>query len=206
MSIVVDHDRRRRQILKRSIALFGEHGYDGVSYRRIAERCGLARTTIYKYFKSKREIFDASILQVTQDMSRRYAQIVARQSVTAAARLRELMIVVLDSTLEQRILLHVILDYLLSRRRAGEDVSRRLRRHTVGIKRMLNRALLQGIQSGEFPGAELGTSMHLLYGILEAAVLRLTVEGKVNRDALIGMVDQAVRGFCQQPAVNESVG
>jgi AcrR family transcriptional regulator len=200
MSIVVDHERRRRLILSRSITLFGESGYDGVSYRRIAERCGLARTTIYKYFKSKREIFDASILQVTQEMGESYARIMARQDVDAAERLRELMIVVLDSTLKQRILLHVILDYLLSRRRAGEDVSRRLRRHTVGIKRMLNRVVLQGIQSGEFPGAEPGTSMHLLYAILEAAVLRLTVEGKVNRDALIGMVDQAIRGFRQQPA------
>jgi AcrR family transcriptional regulator len=200
MSIVVDHERRRRLILSRSITLFGESGYDGVSYRRIAERCGLARTTIYKYFKTKREIFDASILQVTQEMGESYARIMARQDVDAAERLRELMIVVLDSTLKQRILLHVILDYLLSRRRAGEDVSRRLRRHTVGIKRMLNRVVLQGIQSGEFPGAEPGTSMHLLYAILEAAVLRLTVEGKVNRDALIGMVDQAIRGFRQQPA------
>lgn len=200
MSIVVDHDRRRREILKRSIKLFSEHGYDGVSYRRIAEGCGLARTTIYKYFKSKREIFDASILQVTQEMTRRYAVIMAAQNITAAERLRQLMVVVLDSTLEQRILLHVILDYLLSRRRAGEDVSRRLRRHTVGIKRLFSHVVLQGIQAGEFPGAEPGASMHLLYALIEAAVLRLTVEGKVNREALLAMVDQAINGFCQQPA------
>lgn len=200
MSIVVDHERRRREILKRSMRLFSEHGYDGVSYRRIAESCGLARTTIYKYFRTKREIFDAGILQVTREMGISYARVMAAPGLSAAERLRKLMVVVLDSTLEQRVLLHVILDYLLGRRRAGEDVSRRLRKHTVGIKRLLNRALLQGIQSGEFPGAERGASMHLLYALLEAAVLRLTVEGRVNRAALIGMVDQAISGFCHQPA------
>ena len=199
MGILINHERRRREILDRSVALFGESGYDGVSYRRIAERCGLARTTIYKYFKSKREIFDASILQVTRKMTRDYVRISTRPGVSATARLRELMLEVLESTLEQRILLHVILDYLLSRRRAGEDVSRRLRRHTVGIKRMLNRILIQGIQRGEFPGAESGASMQLLYAILEAAVLRLTVEGKVSREALVGMVDQAIAGFARCP-------
>lgn len=202
MSIVVDHERRRREILRRSITLFSEHGYEGVSYRQIAERCGLARTTIYKYFKTKREIFDASILQVTQEMTRRYTRIMAIQGITAAQRLRQLMVVVLDSTLEQRILLHVILDYLLSRRRAGEDVSRRLRKHTVGIKRLLSRVVLQGIQAGEFPGADRSSAVHLLYALLEAAVLRLTVEGKVNREALLSMVDQAINGFCHQPATD----
>jgi len=206
MSIVVDHERRRRDILDRSIALFGESGYDGVSYRRIAERCGLARTTIYKYFKSKRDIFDAGVLQVTQQMAESYLRVMARTRASAESRLRELMVAVLDTTMEQRILLHVGLDYLLSRRRAGADVSRRLRRHTVGIKRMLDRVLVEGIQNGEFPGAERGTSMHLLYAILEAAVLRLTVEGKVNREALVAMVDQAIRGFRQQPVANPAVG
>ncbi len=202
MSIVVDHERRRREILRRSVRLFSEHGYDGVSYRRISESCGLARTTIYKYFTTKRAIFDASILQVTQEMGVSYARVMAAPGLTSAERLRKLMVVVLDSTLEQRVLLHVILDYLLGRRRAGEDVSRRLRKHTVGIKRLLNRVLLQGIQAGEFPGAEPGASMHLLYALLEAAVLRLTVEGKVNREALVGMVDQAINGFCHRPSAD----
>ena len=64
MSIMIDHEERRALILTRSLELFAEQGYSGVSIQKIAKRCGLTRTTLYKYFSNRREIFDAAIMKV----------------------------------------------------------------------------------------------------------------------------------------------
>ena len=61
MGIVIDHEARRRSIIAKSIRLFSEQGYDGVTYQKIADSCAFARTTLYKYFRNKREIFSTAI-------------------------------------------------------------------------------------------------------------------------------------------------
>ncbi|MGN1064835.1 MAG: TetR/AcrR family transcriptional regulator, partial [Thermoguttaceae bacterium] len=44
-------------ILERAFELFAEEGFSGVTYQKIADRCGISRTSIYKYFKDKDQIF-----------------------------------------------------------------------------------------------------------------------------------------------------
>ncbi len=51
--------------------LFSEFGYENVSLIRIADEAGIARTIIYRYFRSKREVMDAAILFVTSEVERR---------------------------------------------------------------------------------------------------------------------------------------
>lgn len=46
----------KQQILEASVKLFSEHGYEGVSMRKIAEIVQYSPTTVYLYFKDKNEI------------------------------------------------------------------------------------------------------------------------------------------------------
>jgi AcrR family transcriptional regulator len=46
----------KQEILDASVKLFSEHGYDGVSIRKIAEVIEYSPTTVYLYFKDKNEI------------------------------------------------------------------------------------------------------------------------------------------------------
>ena len=57
MAIVVEHDKRKHEILEKSLDVFIEEGYEDVTFQKIADRCGITRTTLYIYFKNKREIF-----------------------------------------------------------------------------------------------------------------------------------------------------
>ena len=54
MGIVVDHDKRRRAILKKSLEVFVDEGYEDATFQKIANRCGITRTTLYIYFKNKK--------------------------------------------------------------------------------------------------------------------------------------------------------
>ena len=70
MAIIVEHDKRRHEILEKSIELFSREGYEDVTFQKIADACGITRTTLYIYFKNKREIFLWSIKQFTSELEK----------------------------------------------------------------------------------------------------------------------------------------
>ena len=53
----------RQQILDATARCFDEHGYDGTTIRRIASMLGCAVGSIYRYFKDKRDLLDATTQQ-----------------------------------------------------------------------------------------------------------------------------------------------
>ena len=61
MAVVVEHDKRKREILEKSMELFCRDGYEDVTFQKIANACGITRTTLYIYFENKNEIFNFSI-------------------------------------------------------------------------------------------------------------------------------------------------
>ena len=56
MATVVEHDKRKQEILEKSLDVFMDEGYEDVTFQKIADRCGITRTTLYIYFKNKKEI------------------------------------------------------------------------------------------------------------------------------------------------------
>ncbi|HWU79309.1 MAG TPA: TetR/AcrR family transcriptional regulator [Caulobacter sp.] len=57
----LDRDARREAILDVAAEVFLEEGYDAASMSTIATRVGGSKSTLYNYFKSKEEIFEAHI-------------------------------------------------------------------------------------------------------------------------------------------------
>ena len=76
MAIIVEHDKRKHEILDKSLDIFMEEGYEDVTFQKIADRCGITRTTLYIYFKNKREIFLWSIKQLTEETEQSLQKII----------------------------------------------------------------------------------------------------------------------------------
>ena len=83
MATVVEHDKRKTEILQKSIDVFMREGYEDVTFQKIADRCGITRTTLYIYFKNKREIFLYSIKQLTEGMEQELVSIVKDESLSS---------------------------------------------------------------------------------------------------------------------------
>ncbi len=62
----------KNKILSESLRLFSEKGYDAVSVAEIASAVGIKAPSLYKHYKSKRDIFD-SILKRMNDADSFYA-------------------------------------------------------------------------------------------------------------------------------------
>ncbi|MGL5930919.1 MAG: TetR/AcrR family transcriptional regulator [Dermatophilaceae bacterium] len=54
-------DRREGEILEVVTSLLGERGYDGVTFEEVARRAGASKATLYRRWKSRREMVIASL-------------------------------------------------------------------------------------------------------------------------------------------------
>ena len=123
MAIVVEHDKRKAEILQKALDVFVEEGYEDVTYQKIADRCGITRTTLYIYFKNKREIFLWSIKQLTASMEESLKEIINNAKLTAFDTLWNSISKILDTCQENRKLFNVLLTYLLQLKKGGVTCS-----------------------------------------------------------------------------------
>jgi len=200
MSIVVEHEKRRREILERALDVFMDEGFEDVTYQKIADRCGITRTTLYLYFKNKIEIFNFSIRQFLQNLEENFVQIRNEDGLSHTEKLIRVMTMIINSLEENRRLLKVIMNYLLYNSREDYDPDYRVRRRTVRLRHILSTMLIEGIKAGEFRrSVNVKKANELLYGLVETAVLRLVVLRRSSVDEIIDAMKLAVSGFAAKP-------
>ena len=101
MRAVVDHRARRQEVIAKAIRLFARLGYKDVSFRELSEECGLARTVLYRYFRSKRQIFDSAISLALGRIVQKHNEIV-HSKLPASVRLRQICNVVTATLFDNR--------------------------------------------------------------------------------------------------------
>ncbi len=196
MSIVVDHDARKREILQKSLALFADFGYPGVTYKQLADRCGLARTALYKYFPGKREIFDSAISQMVKELGEKFLSTVNQHpELLASQKLELVMVQVMNLLFEHGKLLQAITEYLIAQRRQGDNVARKVRRHTMALRRTIVKLLREGMDNGEFKTMRCDFIGDVLYGIFESAALRVAVADTADMDTMINSCRVAIQAL-----------
>lgn len=69
----MDKKNTQQSILEEALSLFSVRGYDGVSVKDIAAAVGIKDSSLYKHYKSKREIFE----KILEGMNKRFEDTVA---------------------------------------------------------------------------------------------------------------------------------
>lgn len=64
-----DAEARKEDILRTATELFAEHGFSDAMTQELADRLGVGKGTIYRYFPSKRELFLAAADRVMRKLS-----------------------------------------------------------------------------------------------------------------------------------------
>ena len=196
MSIVVEHEKRRSDILKKALDVFVEEGFEDVTFQKIADRCGITRTTLYIYFKNKREIFNFSIKQFLQTLENDITEIRKEKKLIHLEKLIRVMTVIIERLEENSRLLTVVMNYLIYASKGDYDPNYRFRRRTVRLRHILTTLLIEGIKSGEFARTiNVKEANELLFSIIEAAAFRLVVLRRSSVEELKDTLKLAVHHF-----------
>jgi AcrR family transcriptional regulator len=175
MSIVVEHEKRRKAILEKALDVFVDEGFEDATFQKISDRCGITRTTLYIYFKNKKEIFNYSIKQLLQEVEADIARTEKQKNLHTADKLTRVLTLIVDRLEENRRLLQVILNYLLYLSKSETDPDSRVRRRTIRLRHIIAGMVIAGIKEGELAPVNVKTVDDLLYGLLECAIFRLAV-------------------------------
>jgi AcrR family transcriptional regulator len=180
MSIVVEHAKRKHEILDKALDVFLEEGYSGASYQKIADRCGIARTILYTYFKNKREIFRFTIKQVTEALERSFEPIIADADISAPDKIGRIGRIVLEKCLEERRLFSIILDYLLEQRRDKGRAEDLIRRRVIRLRVLLSRLIMDGMKCGQIRHTNAHAVTEAIYSLIESTVVQLVIMEKAD--------------------------
>jgi AcrR family transcriptional regulator len=200
MSIVVAHEKRRREILEKALDVFMEEGFEAVTFQKIADRCDITRTTLYIYFKNKREIFNYSIKQLLSEVEGDLLRLRKDRELNCVDKLIRVISVIIDRLEENRRLLSVILNYLLYIPKGNANPNDRVRRRTVRLRHILATMVIDGIRAGELAPVNIRAADDLLYGLIESAIFRLAILKRSSAEELKQAVELAVLRLRAAPA------
>ncbi|MDR2965059.1 MAG: TetR/AcrR family transcriptional regulator [Treponema sp.] len=175
MAITVEHNERRKSILEKALTVFIDDGFEGTTFQKIADRCGITRTILYLYFKNKREIFIFSIKQLLLSVEENINTIRASKSLNSADKITKVLYTIFKLLEQNQQMLSVILDYLLHVLKSDVNPETRVRRRTVRLRHMLSSMLIEGIKAGEFKKVNVKTTNDYLYSFIEAAIFQLVI-------------------------------
>ncbi len=199
MAIVVEHDKRKHEILEKSLDLFCKEGYEDVTFQKIADACGITRTTLYIYFKNKREIFLWSIKQLTAGLEEKLIETLKDEKLSSAECLRAILSQCVDACENNYQLFNVLLAYLLQLEKSGIDPGDRVRRRVLRLQHVLSTVLIRGQHSGEFKKVPVKDVNEMLYSLIESAIFRLSVLSQKNIEDVRGSLNLAVDGLMVNP-------
>ena len=199
MSIIVEHEKRRKEILEKSLDVFINEGFENVTFQKIADCCGITRTTLYIYFKNKREIFKYSVKMFLEKTEEGIKQICSDTSLDSINKIIKVMYNIFQQLEENRNLLRLVMDYLLNITKNKTDPGLRIRRRTIKLQHILVSLIIEGIKKGELKDIKIKLVHDYLYNFIEAAVYRLVVlkqETTGNlRDTVVFAVNRLATGI-----------
>ncbi len=195
MAAIIEHEKRKHEILQKSLDVFMDEGYDDVTFQKIADRCGITRTTLYIYFKNKREIFLWSIKELTQNLEQKLLAITSDKSLEAPLALKKITYTIIDSCIENKKLFNVLLAYLMQLQKSGGDSGEKVRRRVIRLRHLLTSKIVQGEKKGQLKISSVKDANELLYSLIESAIFRLSILNQDKLDEVYGAIDIAIAGM-----------
>ena len=192
MAIVVEHEKRKKEILDKALDLFMENGYEDATFQKIADKCGVTRTTLYIYFKNKKEIFAWSIKQLTNEIESSLLKIIDNRDLSYEERLKSVLHTILQKCVDNYRLFVITLTYLLQLKNTGKDTKKIVQRRIIRLRHLLSTVIIDGITSGNFKKVNVHEANELIFNLIEAAVFKLTVFGPQDIQALQKSFDLTV--------------
>jgi AcrR family transcriptional regulator len=169
---------KTRTILRAAAQVFAERGYHAATIDDIAEYAGIAKGTIYLYFRSKYELFFGACYDYIAAM-KRVGEQAERSSTTATARIQQHIHTLLAMSTETRELLPLILEFwsasVSPHRHASVAALVRFARSR--LRRLLADEIRKGQQEGEFDrSADASQVAAMLLGALDGTFLQASFD------------------------------
>lgn len=168
MPKIIDHAKRKEEILNTALRVFAREGYKDSNLSLIAQECGISRPTIYQYFHDKEEIYYYAVKLVTGNMFIKYAEIAWGQEGSVCDKLKSICSDIIAMGYQNQQSLTMLVDVMILLRKEGKDFSDVIMKRTVKLNILFKRLLRLGISRGEIKDVSINDATGHLMTLLEA--------------------------------------
>ncbi len=195
---IVDKEEKRHHILEAAIRVFAKLGLPNAKMIHIAEAAGIGKGTIYEYFKSKEELFQAAF-HAFIDQAMTYLNKKVKNINDPEEKLRMYFIAwteILDSDLLE--FMDIVLDMWAAglRLHEGQDkfhLSEMYREYRIQLTDILE----DGIRKGVFKSVNTTITASLIIGTLDGLMIQWIMDRNIYqlKEAILQMSDIIISGL-----------
>lgn len=176
---------KKEEILEAASRVFAEKEFHEGLIDDVAALAGVGKGTVYRYFRTKEELYFETILQAFDELSATLADAVAEEA-SPTRRLERIVRESLRFSWERRHLLSLLQGD--ERRFAMREAE--LRRRRGGMMALVQKVILDGIERREFRGVDVRIAAELFRGMIRAANCFRTEDDSVD-----GLVEEIIGIF-----------
>lgn len=170
-------DERPAEILQAAVEEFAENGFANAKIQSIATRAGVAKGTVYLYYATKEEIFEAIVRDRIQPVFAMASAMSEQWQGTQADLLRQIVTHFYGQMIENDERRMILKTLISEGGRFSELAAFYHREILVGARKMLRELIRRGIEAGEFrDGAYAKEPMILVGPAIFAAVWKMTFD------------------------------
>ena len=186
-------DRRRQEILEGARRCFARLGYEGATVRQLEQEIGLSRGAIFNYFFNKQELFFAIVEQEVDRSPQSWDDGGWEELVRSIA--------------EQDPDWHAVHFEFARLVRTQPDFREVWMRRLPALRLRVGRSLDDAQRTGEYRDDVPSETLHAFLGLIaDGLALRVMLGGEVDVDAILKLVDDAVRPQSPAPSGERAKG
>ncbi|NTU89524.1 MAG: TetR family transcriptional regulator [Actinobacteria bacterium] len=181
----------------KAVSVFVKEGTADANLSKIADLCGFGRTTIYKYFKNKDEIFLYALEEIFIRVETGTRELIRSKDLHAADRLIGLLEVLVRASVEDRERMTLVMDLILARKFEGLEHQTRAR--TMALRQAFEHVLEEGMASGELKPVKSGPMAYALFSLVEAYVIQSSIFSTFSYEDTMEATRVLIQGLKAQP-------
>lgn len=176
----VDIKKTKDEISDIAMSVFIEKGYDKTRLKDISQLTNQSRTSLYKYFKNKDEIFIYSMNKILDNLREDFSPIVKNKRLSAVNKIKEIIKIVLKDYCKQKNMLLMLFDVMIKIRMQKRKILPDLDERTQRLITIFKDILEEGIKQGEIKEIDINGMSFLLFSFIRAYIVQITISDDIS--------------------------
>lgn len=197
MPKIVDHEQRKREIVTKALEVFSQSGYHDANLLKIASQCGYSRTTLYKYFKNKDEIFYFALESLFSKLEYDSQAVAQSYVVPIIDRIKEVFKTIIDDFTENRNSAFLLLDLWSRLKHENTPFAEKLRKRTLSLNAVFESLLEEGMKNGTIKMIDTRAMSFALLSLAESYIIHAVISGPISMEAGLNSLTILLSGLGQ---------
>jgi AcrR family transcriptional regulator len=195
MPKIIDYDAKRREIAAKAVSVLVRDGIQEANLGKVADCCGMGRTTLYQYFRNINELIDFTLAETFARLDAEAASLRGDRSVDALGRLLRFMQYLEREAIEDKDRMVLVLDFLLHPNRGRAGISFDVQEHVRILRGELELILSDAVAEGALRAMDTKSMAFTLFAFIEAATVHSALYDNISLQDTMRDINMLIDGM-----------